>query len=206
MSNSQQPNIYIDFDDTIVESSKTFVDVYASMVGVTDVKYEKLQDWEFRDLFPKITKKDIYEVFSHPAFFNNLSFVESSKEVIRELSKFYKVNIVTFGDRDNLVKKYEYITDNLVVESPIRFIGLEEKKYSTKRVVDMSDGIFVDDRIDNLLNSNAKVKILFKNYKDFPWNRLPPNSDILVVNTWNEVLEAAIFFMAYSEVFDEMVR
>lgn len=38
------------------------------------------------------------------------------------------------------------------------FIGLDDVKYADKSMVDMKEGVFIDDRADMLENSNAKIK------------------------------------------------
>ena len=39
-----------------------------------------------------------------------------------------------------------------------------------KNVVDMTDGIFIDDKLENLIVTNARIKILLKNLIDTDYN------------------------------------
>ena len=81
----------------------------------------------------------------------------------------------------------------------IDFYGSTDKSCD-KSFVDMSGGIFIDDNVDCLRTSNAKVKILIKNNVDTKWNEIKPNEEIYVVNTWDEILEIIDFFYKNREM------
>ena len=193
-------NLYIDFDDVIATTSKNFVEYTSSLFDV-EANYDKLADWNFRNLFPFLTREKMYEIFESEEFINSLTPNKGVKKYLQELSRFCNLNIVTFGTKENLKYKYSYVTDNFVVESPICFVGIEEEKHKTKSVVDMADGVFIDDRVDNLLSTNAKIKILLKNYRDFEWNQLPSNTDIVVCNSWEEIYDCVTFYHQYQQQF-----
>ena len=58
MDNIQQRKIklFIDADDTILESSKTFIDIVNRQDNINPPKtYDGLRDWKYRSLFPYIT-------------------------------------------------------------------------------------------------------------------------------------------------------
>lgn len=79
-------------------------------------------------------------------------------ESINKLKEKYDITIVSMGYAPNLKLKEHFIEKYL---QGCSFIGVDYKKYSNKAHVDMSDGIFVDDSFDILINSNAKTKICF---------------------------------------------
>ena len=43
------------------------------------------------------------------------------------------------------------------------------KEFSDKSHIDMSDGIFIDDSVNNLITSNAELKICFGD--EYDWNK-----------------------------------
>jgi 5'(3')-deoxyribonucleotidase len=64
-----------------------------------------------------------------------------------------------------------------------RFKGINLKE-GNKFSVDMSDGILLDDNIEMLNGSNAKVKLIFGDI--YPWNSNNPNMYYRCWN-WTEV-------------------
>lgn len=191
-------NLYIDFDDVITTTSKDFVE-YASSLFDVEADYDKLTDWNFRNLFPFLTREKMYEIFESKGFVMGLTLNNGVEDILHKLSRICNLSIVTLGTKENLKYKYSYITDNFDVESPICFIGVEENRHRTKSLVDMSDGIFIDDRVGNLLSSNAKIKILLKNYREFEWNQIPSNTDIVVCNSWEEIYDCVTFYHQHQQ-------
>lgn len=59
------------------------------------------------------------------------------------------------------------------------------KEYQDKSCVDMSGGIFIDDKLSNLDTSNAKEKILFG--KEYPWNK--DNTKYTRVMNWMHLIK-----------------
>ena len=73
MNNIQQRKIklFIDADDTILESSKAFINIVNRQDNVTPPKtYEELRDWKYRSLFPYMTNERIIEIYDSEEFFN----------------------------------------------------------------------------------------------------------------------------------------
>ena len=73
----------------------------------------------------------------------------------------------------------------------VDFIGLIEGQ--KKSDIDMTNGIQVDDRYDNL-NTNATYKILLKNCIETDYNQLLDiREDVYITNTFDEVVESIKF-------------
>ena len=75
------------------------------------------------------------------------------------LARKYDVYIVSHGYSPNLKLKENWIKNNLPFG--VEFIGVNLKKHSDKSCVDMSDGIFIDDKLSNIKSSNAKKNIYY---------------------------------------------
>lgn len=195
-------NLYVDFDDTLVNSSDVVVDILNKRYKMRmDCKgYRK---YNFTDLFPKLTKEELKEIFESDEFFNSLKIYE---DCLSTLLSFYSktkqpTTFVTHGTDINLYKKEKYL-DISPIEFQYTFIGLSNEKdknefsnFKSKKSVDMKNGIFIDDNIKNLKESNASIKILFKDWKEKECNKLEPNSDIYVLNSWYEINEFISFIL-----------
>lgn len=70
------------------------------------------------------------------------------------------------GTKINLELKENWFKSHLPYA---KFIGCDTNKYKYKDHVNMSDGIFVEDRADNLENSNAAEKIIYG--CEYEWNQ-----------------------------------
>ena len=81
MDNIQQRKIklFIDADDTILESSKAFIDIVNRQDNINPPKtYEELRDWKYRSLFPYMTNERIIEIYDSEEFFNIVKDLTSS--------------------------------------------------------------------------------------------------------------------------------
>ena len=65
----------------------------------------------------------------------------------------------------------------------------------------MRDGVFIDDHVDCLHSSNAKIKILIKTNENAEWSKIEPNEDIYVVNNWYEVYSILDFITKNEEMY-----
>jgi 5'(3')-deoxyribonucleotidase len=193
-------NLFLDFDETLTQSIKQFVKVANKRFG-TNKNYEELKKWNFEDLFPNITYENINDIFASDDFFVDLELIEDVETVMNKLKEQFNIYIATIGSEDNLRKKESWLKDNLK-DIKYKFIGLLDNSSSIeydKSSVDMTDSIFVDDRVDNLRSSNAKVKILFKNNKNYDWQQIDSNEEIYIVNSWKEIYDMLSFFAEHRE-------
>ena len=59
----------------------------------------------------------------------------------------------------------------------------------------MQNSIQIDDNIQ-CLNTNASLKILYKNFNNYPWQQLD-NNECMIVNTWKEIDDVLNFYKDY---------
>ena len=81
-----------------------------------------------------------------------------AESTLMELSQYYDIKIVSHGFSPNLKQKEIWIKKRLPYAE---FIGVNLKKYTDKSHVDMSDGVFIDDNMKNLITSNASENVCF---------------------------------------------
>ena len=75
---------------------------------------------------------------------------------------------MTKGGYKNLKMKQDFLYCNGLED--IEFVGLDLNE--SKSIIDMSNGLFIDDATSNLNDVNAKVKVQFRRYdNDAEWQR-----------------------------------
>lgn len=179
--------VFFDFDGVIGDTIKTVVDLYhqdyCNVDGYTPVRYDDVKTWHFQEL-NLLTQNKLYDYFDSQRFFNKLRYTDECilprVWMILLESLGFRNHIVTLGTKRNLELKMNYLTKN---HYPCDFIGLETNKHLDKSSVDMTEGVFVDDKVNNMLTSNAKDKIVFG--KVYPWNQHYFN--MKRINTWGNL-------------------
>ena len=184
-------SIFVDFDNTIVESNQGVIDILNNRYNLTKGE-EDLRDYGYCSIFP-ISEREKLDIFESNDFFKNLQFKEGFLDFFQQYKDTYKFVVTTKGTPLNIEKKQAWIHDNISPE--IEVVGIPYLKKG-KRSVNMRSGIQIDDCTFEL-NTNAKIKILFKSDNNFSWQKGYTNSDIIVVNTWKEIEEIINFFNEY---------
>lgn len=173
--------IYLDFDNTIVESNKKVIEILNERYG-TNKSEADLKDYGYKSIH-NISEKEKLSIFESDEFFNNLQF---KPHIIDTITKHYdKFNwvITTKGTKVNLEKKFLWLDEYWPFN--MKRIGITNEDCS-KSSINMSGGIQIDD-IASALDTKADVKILYKDYNDFYWQQIQPGDEVLVVNSWEEI-------------------
>lgn len=190
--------LFIDFDNTIANSSEVIVDMLNEHFGKNE-NFEKLRKYDFSNLFPECSYWDIEKFFNSDEMFERLKILPNMIETVDAFKDFFdEISIVTIGTKDNLENKKRFLKENNL---ELTFYGIENNGRSDKSSVDMHNGVFIDDHIGCLHSSNAKIKILMKNVENGEWNKVEPNDDIYVVNNWYEVYSIFDFIKKNKELY-----
>ena len=188
MRKMSRPKLFLDFDNTIVDTIAAVVSLYnedyASNEGFVQINPKDVTSWEFTEC-NLATYEEIDRYFGDKRFFQRVKLYPSAGQVLRSLSHRYDITIVSHGYASNLRLKEEWIKDNLFKEifdssCNAEFIGVDWETHNDKSHVDMSNSIFVDDSIRNLETSSAKYKILYGEYMD--WNNT--NIEFIRCKNW----------------------
>ncbi len=162
----QQTKLILDFDNTLVNSTKAFIRVYnliygSRYIGTTDKipAWDKVRKYDFTDEIPSLTSSMKHSIFNSPKFYEFLEFYPNAKESINRLSQDYTVEIVSICSPETVKMKADFISKHL---PNCHFQPVLYGQFKDKSHINMENCIFIDDHAGNLITSNARVKICFK--------------------------------------------
>lgn len=163
---------FIDFDCTLVKSLDPIVKELNKRYN-KNVKKSDIRTWNFREIQNDLTDDDIEDLFALPQFFKELEFYDGAKEFL--LSHKDNCIIVTKGTNENLYRKRIWLNEQGLKD--VRMIGLPlnvSKSFInmvTNDEIDRRLTVFVDDSTKNLRETNADVKIQFREFdQETEWN------------------------------------
>ena len=188
--------IFLDCDDTIMNSSECIIDLLNKKNG-TNKTIRDLKDFHYRSIDKMLTDEDVIRLFESDEFWDSVDYNNGFLEIKDFIDSNFDVEVVSCGAELNLKKKKEKL-------KPLgyKFTGILIKDDSNlcKKCIDMQNGIQIDDNMSSMSNTNAAIKILFQNNSDFTWNRPKPNADNLyVVQTWKQIFQILEFFKKYPD-------
>jgi 5'(3')-deoxyribonucleotidase len=161
--------MFLDFDDTIVNSRKKYCEVYSKLYcdheGYSPPDWRNVKHWDLSKACPLVDM----DLFSHDLFFYDLEFVDGAYEHIKALARDLRFTVIicSIGTYGNVAKKAMWIKNHLPFVNYSIFIN-NGHNHMDKSIIDMKGGILVDDVSSNLYSSNASVKICFGDI--LPWN------------------------------------
>ena len=159
--------LWLDFDNTVFDSTKAFLHTYNIMFE--DTKKESTLCWDFNDCGVK--KEYIKDVFNSSLFFTYLKPYENAIEIIKELAKTTRVNFITIGNYQNIRAKIWLLKEVLKITDEVGMIPIiipDNKPIAMNKEI-VQGGILLDDNPKNLITSKAKHKVLFS-WQDKPYD------------------------------------
>ena len=150
--------IYLDVDGVIWHSCQAACDVINKRYG-TNIQGNEILSWNFKEVENNFKDEDIEYIFADYYFFKCIKWINGSFDFINRYKD--KIVIVTKGTFQNIQRKID-IFDKLDLNIHIYGIPLD----NSKSVINMQNGLFIDDSTKNLNESNATYKIQFLEYKD----------------------------------------
>lgn len=188
--------LFIDFDSTIVDSSRAVIDVlnkYCIKEKEHKIKETHTLEWNFTDIVPKKYQVLIPSIFETPMFFKELKLFDGVYETLEEISKYTRVVIVSIGTRLNIKQKMDWIETHLPFVEFIPIIKKQENLVMNKSIINMSNGIMIDDHEDNLYSCNADIKVCYANNGyDYSVNRKWRKENDICFSQWRKDVEGKI--------------
>lgn len=189
--------IYMDCDDTILNSSAAIIEILNERYGVNKTVND-LRDYKYRSIVGTVSQEEILGIFQSEQFWKKVQFNEIFVEAIKKLKNIFKFIIVSKGTKENLEAKEVHLKKAFKeMGVDIEFIGIpiilgSSSKFE-KSLVDMTGGIQIDDCTDEL-RTKAAVRILLRNNRRVHWNYIPENEEnFYAVDTWKEIEEILEF-------------
>lgn len=191
--------LFIDVDGTIINTAGNFIDKYCKENNINKT-IDDLKDWEFKSIDRKMHINEFLRYIETEEFFETIELDEN-------FLKFYVMNeanyewiFITKGTKKNLELKERFLRESLPTLNNVKYIGIKDEE--DKKNYNMKNAIQIDDNINNL-NTNARYKILIKNYLETDYNRIQaPSDDIYEMNNWNEIAESIEWFREEMLVWD----
>lgn len=202
--------IYLDVDDVIINSSEVVVDILNQKYRLPHyLKPKTVQDvhsWDYKSIGRNFNLDDINDIFCSDEFWSKVKFTQSFLNLLSQSSiedenslfNSYNWILVTKGDSENLIKKYSFIFNHPIISPVKNLIGMYGLGLnSNKDSIRMLGGIQIDDNYDNLIHTDARLKILVTNGLETDYNahyRIKDNlKNLYVVNSFEEALDILTF-------------
>lgn len=187
-----KPTLFLDFDETIVDTMKAFCavynDWYSSEPDFIMADYTDVQSYDFSDQCTLLESgKDVDDIFNSGDFFNHLEVKDGCLDVLHEYKHRFNYQIITIGSPKNLAHKALWIEDTLPFIQDIVLISNGGNKMD-KSIIDMKGSesmpnIFIDDHQDNIESSNCDLKFCVTSHGERDWNK---RSDFKIGN-WKQI-------------------
>jgi len=173
--------IFLDWDNTLYNSTKAMTKLYNKIYN-DDADYKEIKTWNATNFKYIRNSEQIERLFLDEEMYQEDMFYDGALKFINDY--YSNIVIVTVGRVDNLYHKSK-LKNKLFPK--VKLIGLENNDIYTlsKGLINMSGGIFVDDKADYLHQSNAEVKILF-DPMGYEWNE---GYTGLRAKDWSEVVQ-----------------
>lgn len=177
--------IMVDMDDVLTYGN--FSEILEDYLGYKP-DYDNIKTYYIQDILGE-KKADFFSKFKDMDMYENATLLPDSYEVLKELSKHYKIYICTdyiwreiieFAG-NNLKNKYNFLYKKLDFIEPKNFIFVGDKSF-------VNCDIKIDDKLNNI--EGAKTKLLFTAWhnKDLTEEELA-KQNIIRVNNWKDIQE-----------------
>ena len=181
LNNPKKQTIFWDLDDVILNSSEVVVDIinkkFRDPLNLPHKSPNDIKDWGYKSILSTLTQNQVHEIFRSKQFWDEVEVKQDFINIAKSglLSRYNNV-IVTAGVEETFSKKKLLLQISLE-ENGLSydkifsdFFGITDIHNFDKSVVDMRGGIQIDDAYFNLIDTNARCKILFKNYLETDYN------------------------------------
>ena len=158
--------IYLDVDDVVLNSRSTAVKIFRERYGGGGVE----RSWTFKTTRRGISQEEIIQVFDSEEFWSRVRYKDDfmipfMEEIV--IPWRYNVTLVTKGDEGNIKHKWDMLSGRFDFDR-VGFLALDNDE--SKSRVHMWEGIQIDDNYENLRDTDARVKILFREVDDSDYN------------------------------------
>lgn len=152
--------IFLDFDGVLTHSVEAIVEILNER-KCTNYKPQDVLSWNFKEIDSTLTDEEMEDLFLCDEFFDKVKFIDGVIDFMKRYQD--KIIIVTKARPKNFIGKVKLMEKIGLSSIPIIPIPLDV----SKDIIDMSDGLFIDDSTYNLkYNMNARCRIQFREFND----------------------------------------
>lgn len=149
-------NIIVDFDNTIVNSTKAIWYVYRDITHDFSTKLEDLRSWYLTDICPLWSAEEVNNTFSDSRFYQVLEPIQGMIQLLEKLhNQGHRIIICTCHDAEGIPLKDKYIQEHLSFVDEVIYIRYKGKIGKSNILGD----IIIDDSLDALNSSSVRYKI-----------------------------------------------
>lgn len=166
--------VYFDVDGCIIKTLDIMAKYYNHyQQPEKEITANDITSWNAKEAMPEFEPEDIEEIFKSDFFWKNVMPYDGVIKMIKTLHMSGKFDIIptSIGSSQNIAFKTMYL--NRVFPFLTNQIMLVKNNgcHPGKQIIDMSNGVIVDDSQTNLFTSNAKYKVLCAFDGDKEWNK-----------------------------------
>ena len=154
--------IFLDVDGVVIQSVRAMCELFNM---IYDVHLEPIQvtSWNFNEYKSDMTADEVESLFENPKFFDLVKVYDGVLEFINRYKD--KIIFLSKGTTLNGSRKREYFDELGLTDIPLIMLPLN----ISKGYVNMGyngKSLFIDDCSQNLIDSNADIKIMFHEFNN----------------------------------------
>ena len=180
--------VFIDFDNTIVDTTKAFVKWY-NYVYSKDVRCEDIVEYDFTPQI-NLPQDEILKAFSNPMLYKFMVTYEGVYDKLYRLKHLLgcELILVTNCSTESTIRKIEWLEQHKPLSNLFssKIFVCSNNSYG-KSSINMDGCVLIDDHKENHKQSNATYKFAYKKYPNCNW--YPKEEDgVLVTNDWETLV------------------
>lgn len=176
--------LFIDFDNTIADTTSAFCEYYNTLYIENDddrIRSKDITEYDFSDVgwasghklgTKTVSEEMLLKGFKSDLLFSYLKPYQGVRYALEGLksTKLFEIYLVSNCSDESAVKKIEWLKKWDLDRNFDGKVFLNINQAYNKSLLNMKDGILVDDHRANHLNSNAKYKYCFRDYPHRKWH------------------------------------
>jgi 5'(3')-deoxyribonucleotidase len=166
-------NLFLDFDNCLCNAFKgieaAYNHLYSSCPNFEPANGDKIRKYNMSDECKLLELKDVGKIFACDTFWENIKLFDGVEVILNDLKDHFNLIVVSIGTYENIQRKAHWIEYNLpIIDDSILLASDRVPCKANKSMINMQNGILIDDHMGNILSSNAKTKICYG--RDGDWN------------------------------------
>lgn len=181
LNNPKKQTIFWDLDDVVFNSTEVVIDIinknFREPNNITPKSVRDFKDWGYKSIYAPLTQDQLHEIFKSQQFWDSIQIKQDFLNLAKSGVLSHYNNVIVTAGVDETFKKKKTLLQRTLEDNNLSydkifsdFFGITDIHNFDKSVVDMRDGIQIDDAYFNLIDTNARCKILLKNYMETDYN------------------------------------